>query len=200
MARLTINRIIVILIASSFFIEAGFGFMAPILAIFITDNIVGGTIAVAGFAAAIYWVVKSILQIPIAYYLDKKAGEYDDLIALIAGNFIFATGLFLYLLASTTLHLYLIQTLLAVGGALAVPSWYGMFIRHIDRQKEDLEWSINSSLSFGLGTGIAGAIGGLVANSFGFNSVFILAGIFSIVSALVLIPLYKYLKVTNVKA
>ena len=78
----TINKIIWILIFSNFLLEAAAGFLAPILAVFITGSIVGGTISVAGFAAAAYWIPKSIFQIPIGYYLDKKAGEKDDLLLL----------------------------------------------------------------------------------------------------------------------
>ena len=190
----TINKIIWILIISNFLLEAAAGFLTPILAIFITSNIAGGTIAVAGFAAAAYWIPKSIFQIPIGYYLDKKAGEKDDLVAIIAGHVIFAISFFLFIFAKTTLHIYLLQGLAAVGGALAVPPWFGMFMRHVDKYREDFEWSINSSMSFGLGMGVAGAIGGVLAKNFGFESVFILGGIFALASAFVTVPLYKHLK------
>ena len=179
---------------SSFVFEVAAGFLTPILAVFITGNVTGGTVAVAGFAVAIYWIVKAILQIPVGYYLDKKAGETDDVIALVIGHFIFAAGFFLYLIVQTPLHIYLVQALLAVGGALAVPPWFGMFMRHVDKYREDFEWSVQSSLSFGLCGGIASAVGGIIAHKFGFDMVFIVSGIFSIVSSLILIPLYTYLK------
>jgi len=191
---LTINKIIWLLIISSFVLETASGLTSPLFAVFLTNNIAGGTLEVIGFAAAIYWILKSLLQLLVGYYLDKLSGEADDLTALIAGHVIFGITFFLYILAKTPTHIYLIESLAAVGGALLVPSWYGIFIRHIDKYKEDFEWSVNSSLSFGLGTGLAGAIGGIMVTKLGFETTFAVAGTISLISAVISIPLYKYLR------
>ena len=45
-------------------------------------RIEGGSATVAGFAAAIYWIVKSIFQLPISRWLDKTDGENDEFWAL----------------------------------------------------------------------------------------------------------------------
>lgn len=171
------NVIIQALIFSSFIFEAGFGLIVPIFAVFITDQIVGGSVAVAGYAAGVYWILKAILQIPVAKFLDAHDGEIDDFWALCAGHVLMGLAVFLYIYARTPIHIYLLQALLSLGGALAVPSWYAMFLRHVDRRKEGFEWSVNSSLSYGLGTGGAGALGGFLASRYGFNFIFITAAI-----------------------
>ena len=104
---------------------------------------------------------------------------------------------FLYLLVETPLHIYGVQFILAIGGAMAIPAWYAMFSRHIDKLKEAFEWSLNSSITFGLGVGVASAIGGLIAEAFGFQAIFILAGTVGIISAIILIPVYRYLQEAN---
>lgn len=56
----------------------GWGLVTPILAIFIVQNIKGGDAQVAGIAVGIYWLVKSVLQVPLANWLDEVDGEIDD--------------------------------------------------------------------------------------------------------------------------
>ncbi len=187
------NLVIQSLIFASFLFEVGFGLFFPVFAVFITQQVEGGDIAVAGYAAGIYWILKSILQIPVGKFLDRKKGEIDDYWALFAGHFLMGLSVLLYVFVQTTWHLYFLQALLAVGGALAVPSWYAMFLRHVDKRREGYEWSINSSLSYGLGTGGAGAIGGFLAEQYGFHFLFIAGAIFIWMSLLVLITLRRHL-------
>lgn len=188
------NIIIQALIFASFMFEAGFGLFSPVLAVFITEQVAGGNIAVVGYAAGVYWILKSILQIPIGKYLDKKEGETDDFWALFLGHLLMGFGALLYLSVHTPSQLYLLQTLLAMGGALVVPAWYGMFLRHVDKRREGYEWSINSSLSFGLGAGGAGAIGGILAKTYGFQVIFVGAAILVWASLPILLALRRSLR------
>lgn len=191
---LTINKVIWILIISSFLINAGFGLIHPVFAVFIIQEIPGGTLSVIGIATAVFWMAKAVFQIPIARYLDKTPGEKDDVMALIIGHILVGIAAFLYLLVETPMHIYMVEFVFALGAGISVPAHFGIFTRHIDHLRESFEWSINSSLSLGIGTGIAGALGGIIANEFGFDIVFMSAGIFAIASGLVSIPLLNYLK------
>jgi len=87
-----INKVIRILMVSDFFLNAGWGFLSPIFAIFIVQRITAGdtiqAAKVAGFAALFYWITKSSLQIPIGRYLDKNRGEKDDFIFMFLGTLI----------------------------------------------------------------------------------------------------------------
>ena len=87
-----VNKVIKTLIISDFFLHSGWGFFAPIFAIFIAENIVMENpveaAKVAGFAAAAYWITKSLLQIPIGHYLDKRHGEKDDFWFMVSGLFL----------------------------------------------------------------------------------------------------------------
>ena len=185
----SINKIIKILTFSDVLLLTGFGFIAPIFAIFINEKITFGNPAeaakVAGFAMAIYWGFKSLIQIPIGNYLDKNHGERDDIIFVILGNIIAAFSVFAYIFSSTPFHIYLIQVFYAIGMAMNIPGWTAIFTRHIDKGKEAFEWATRSTV-IGLGAGISGALGGLFVAQFGFNSLFIIVGIFVLLSALLL--------------
>ena len=67
---------------SDIFVFSGFGLISPILAIFIKDDLIGGTILSAGIASAIFLIVHSILQIIFA----KKFNPKDRLWMVLLGT------------------------------------------------------------------------------------------------------------------
>lgn len=190
----SINKVIKILIVSDFFFQYGWGLLSPIFAIFILENITRENpveaVKVAGFAALAFWLVKSLLQIPIGQYLDKNHGEKDDFWFMFLGTLISGLVPFGYLMSSRPWHIYSFEILYAVTMAMVVPSWSAIFTRHIDKGKEAFEWGTRSTV-LGFGVGIAGAIGGLLVAILGFKTVFVFVGIFTIFSALLLLFIHK---------
>ncbi|MFH1671459.1 MAG: MFS transporter [Candidatus Portnoybacteria bacterium] len=176
------NKIISFLILSDIALVGGFGFIAPIFAIFLTERIEGGNIEVAGYAAAVYWIVKSLIVIPIGRYLDKNHGEKDDFWFIVIGNILASLVVFGYIFSRLPWHIYVLEGLYAVGAAMNIPAYTAVFTRHIDKGKEASDWGIRSSL-IGLGAGASGALGGIIANKFGFDALFIGVGIFVLLSA-----------------
>lgn len=190
MAKISINKIIRNLIEVDLIFFSAFGLISPIFAIFITGQIKGGNVEVVGFAAGIYLVLRSLLQIPISKFLDKKRGEKDDFYFLILGHFLVALAPFGYIFSSFPWQIYALQVIYALGMAMAYPSWCAIFTRHIDKGKEAFEWGLDSTI-LGLGAGITGAIGGVLAAEFGFNLVFVIVGIFALFAAFLPLLIYK---------
>ncbi len=187
-----INKVIKILILSDVALVGGIGFMAPIFAIFLTEKIQGGNIAVVGYAAAIYWIIKSLVVIPFGHYLDRNHGEKDDILFIIFGNVLAALAVFGYIFSSLPWHIYLCQAIYAVGMGMNVPGYTAIFTRHINKGREAFNWSVRSSL-IGFGSGIAGASGGIIANYFGFNTLFVGVIVFLLISALLPLLIRKEL-------
>ncbi len=190
----SINKIIKILIFSDILLLTGFGFFTPIFAIFIAQRFTAGNIIdaakIAGFSMGIYWALKSILQIPFGIYLDKTKGDKDDLWFIVIGNVFAALAVFGYIFSSLPWHIYLCQGVYVIGMAMNIPAWCAIFTRHIDKGKEAFEWSTNSTL-IGIGTATSGALGGIIAAEFGFNVLFLGAGVFALISAFLPFSIYK---------
>lgn len=191
-----VNNIVKILVGIMGFTAMADGIAAPVFAIFITERIEGADLTTIGYAVAVYWVVKSVLQFPISRYLDRTKGENDDLFSIMVGLFMIATTYFLYIFAKTKFDLFLLQGLLAFGGALFVPPWYAIFTRHVDKFEIGFEWSLNSGV-LGVSIAAAGALSGIIAIKYGFNVLFILASLVNIIALLSSFYLYKYLVKLN---
>jgi MFS family permease len=101
-------------------------------------------------------------------------------------------------MAKYPFHIYLLQSLQALGMAMCLSGWTAIFTRHIDSGKEATEWGLDATF-VGLGIGISGILGGLIANSFGFQVVFVLVGILGILSALLLFGILKLISPRSLK-
>lgn len=188
----SINKIIKILIFSDVALVGGIGFMAPVFAIFLTERIQGGNITVVGYVAAIYWIVQSLVVIPFGRYLDKNHGEKDDVWFIVFGNILAALAVLGYIFSSLPWHIYICQIIYAIGMGMNIPGYTAIFTRHIDKGSEAFDWSVRSAL-IGFGSGIAGASGGIIANYFGFNVLFVGVIVFLLISALLPLLIRKEL-------
>ena len=191
--NITVNRAVQILLLYLFFAVAAESLFAPLLAVFVTGFIEGATLRTVGFALAIYAIAKSIVQVPLARFLDTHKGEKDDFYALVAGGFISAIYPFFYLIVSAPKHLYALEALAGVGAALLMAAYYSLFARHVDKGAEGFEWSLFSVGGLTVSSAIGGAVGGVLADIFGFNLLFILSGTINFIVLFVLFGLYPYL-------
>lgn len=190
---MSINRFIWILIWSALLLTFGFGLITPIFAVFLTGQIQGGSLAMVGVAEMIYLGTKSIFQMPISLVLDKTPGEKIDFYCMFLGGFLITLVPFLYLFVEFPWQVYLLQFIHGAGAALDWPAWMGLFTRHIDENRESFEWSLQTTLE-GAGMAAAAAIGGFIADALGFKPVFLLVGIFSFLTFLLLFVFYQKFK------
>jgi MFS family permease len=181
--------------------NSAWGLLGPIFAVFLVEKITFNAAKgaeVAGFAALIYWVFKSFLQIPIGAYLDKNHGEKDDFWFMAIGTLLCGLVPFGFIFATLPEHIYLLQIVYAVAMSMIIPSSYAIFTRHIDKGKEASEWSIDSTV-LGFGVGITGALGGIIAGKFGFDVVFILTGLINLCSGFFLITIRHHMSSHNME-
>jgi len=181
-----VGRLVKFFVISDFFLLAGWGFIDPVFSVFIVQKIVGAGLITVGIAAAIYWLLKSILQIPIAKYLDRTVGEKDDFVVLVGGLLLAGISAMAFALVRTVGELYLVQAIHAVAFALYSASWPAIFSRHLDKDRFAFDWSLDSVM-VGVAAGITGLLGGIVAETWGYDAVFISAGILSFIAAFVLL-------------
>jgi len=179
-----VGRVVKYFVLSDLFLLAGWGLVEPVFSVFVVQKVAGATLITVGVAAAIYWVLKSILQIPIAKYLDNTPGEKDDFTALVGGLFLCGASAFAFVGVSQAWELYAVQALHAVGFAFYVPSWSAVFSRHLDKDRVSFDWSLDSTAA-GFAAGAAGLVSGVMAERLGFAPVFVIAGALSIAAAFI---------------
>lgn len=191
------NKYIRVLIVSDFLMVGSFGLLTPIFAIFVTNQIEGGGLTVAGFSEMIFLLVKSLIQIPVSEFLDrqrKKKGAFIDVVLIILGSLLIAGVHFSFIWVHTIWQLYLVQAIYAVGVTLIYPTWMVLFTRNVNPARESLHWGVYNTVT-GVGGAIAAAVGGILAENVGFKAVFIVMGLASLLGTAFLLLIYKDVRI-----
>jgi len=180
------NKTLKLLIISDIFILGGFGLISPIIAIFIKDNLVGGTLFAAGVASAIFLIVHATLQLIFAEVFSAKDRRW---------MLIFGTGLivivpFIYIFSTNIWHIFIAQAIYGVGAGFSYPAWYSLFTTNVERKSSGFQWSVNNS-AISIGTAITAAAGAWMAERLGFQWVFGITGAISVIGLLILLKLDK---------
>jgi|SRR3972149_7864523 len=180
-----INKVIEYLTFSDILMMSGWGLISPIIAVFFTEQIVGGSVKLAGLAAAAYFLTKSVVQIPVARYIDVRRGERDDYWVMIIGSLLITISAFLYIVIQYPWQVFLVQVIYGIGGGFSYPSWLAIFTRHIDRKEEGFEWSIYYT-TIDLGAALTSGLGALLVAQLGYKPVFAIVGVLSFLGTLFL--------------
>jgi len=185
-----LSNVILKLIAGDFFLQGGWGLVSPILAIFVTQQIEGGTVEMVAFATATYWLTKSSIQPFLANVLDVIKGEKDDFKVLIFGMYLASLIPIGYFFATSVWHIFFLEFFRGCAMACVVPAWYGIFTRHISKGWEAFSWSV-SSTGVGFAAGFSAAFGGIIAYFLGFKILFIMVALLKATSATIYLFTYK---------
>lgn len=190
---LKLNQVILVIILAQFVFTVAANLSVPFFALFVVQDI-GAAAAAVGFASAVYWVVKSVLQLPIARWIDRNHGEIDDYYSLLIGLTITITGLFLFYFARELWHIFAIQALIGIGDAFVVPPLYAIFSRHLDHGSEGFEWALQSSFSFGAGSALGGTLSGILVSTLGIRPLFLINATLMLIGLVILLFLKPYIR------
>ncbi|VVB83055.1 Multidrug resistance protein MdtG [uncultured archaeon] len=180
------NKTLKLLIISDIFILGGFGLISPIIAIFIKDNLVGGTLFAAGVASAIFLIVHAVLQLIFAEVFSPKDRRW----MLLFGTGLIVTVPFIYIFSTNIWHIFVAQVIYGIGAGFSYPAWYSLFTTNVEKKSSGFQWSVNNS-AISIGTAITAAAGAWMAERLGFQLVFAITGAVSVLGLLILLKLDK---------
>jgi MFS family permease len=180
------NRTLKLLIASDTLVFLGFGLISPILAIYVKDNVIGGSLAAVGIMTTIFLITKTIFQLLFSKVFEPKHRFY----MVCVGTLLIASVPFIYFFSTQVWHFYLAQILYGLGGGLAYPAWFSLFSSNLTKGKQGFEWSVYSGLVGG-GAGIAAFLGSILATKLGFSPTFFIAGALALMGMIILLGLER---------
>lgn len=176
-----------LLILSEILVLSSFGLIAPIFAIFII-GLEGGSIISAGLATTIFFVVRSVVQLPLSrYYIDKTKHKAR---LLLLGTTLILIVPFIYLFAKKISHVFFAQFVYGLGAAFAYPSFFSLFTKHMNKRRRGFEYSLLTT-GTSLGIAFAAIIGANIADLFDFRVLFFFVGGMAFLGFLLLIFLEK---------
>lgn len=170
-----INPIVKAFIVSESFLWSGWNFITPIFAIFATKNISGGDIQIAASAYSVHLLFRTVTELIVGRMLIKASDK--KLFSLtITGIMILTLAYLGFAFTSTIIQLFVFYAVAGIGFGIASPPKNSLFSTHIDAGKATAEWGLADATCF-ICIALAAALGGFIAESYGFRLLFILSAI-----------------------
>lgn len=177
-----INPIVKSYIISETFLWSAMDFVFPIIALFIAKNIPGGSIQTAASGYSIYLISRVIFELISGRILQHTKDKKKMIIAIV-GIFCLSLAYFVFAFTNTLYLVFLSYAILGAGFGIASPAKNALFAIHLDKNKESAEWSLNDAVC-AIAMALSTALGGFVAAEYGFQIVFLIAGILNLFSIL----------------
>ncbi|RMF54973.1 MFS transporter [Candidatus Woesearchaeota archaeon] len=168
----------ILLFSSALFMLAG-GLFGPIYAVFVEE--IGGDLLTAGTAYALFALAAAILIFVISRWEDHVKHQEK---LVVAGYVLSCSGFLGYLLIREPVHLFIVQIIFGIGEAVGTPAFDGLYSKHLDKGKFASEWGLWESLQWVV-TAVAAALGGFLADLYGFKLLFIIMFLLSLMGLFV---------------
>ncbi len=176
------NPIIVAFILSEAFFWSAWNSVTPILSVYVVNTLPEGTIRTAAFGFTLYLFMRVITGLVVSNYLtlttDKKRMFTD-----ITGMLLLSGCYLLIAFIPSLISFYIFFIIAGVSLGISNPAKFSMFAINLGRSQISKTWGTYDAITF-TGMGIAAAMGGLIANEFGFKTLFIIASIVNIIGIL----------------
>lgn len=172
----------ILLFSSALFMLAA-GLFGPIYAVFVEE--IGGDLLTAGLAYAAFSISAAILIFFISKWEDRVKHQEK---LVVFGYILSCTGFLGYLLIQKPWHLFIVQIIFGIGEAIGTPAYDGLYSGHLDKGKFVSEWGLWESMQW-IVTAVAAAVGGFLANVYGFRFLFVVMLGLSIIGLVVSLSL-----------
>ena len=162
-------------------------FVAVVFALFITQNIDGGSVTHVGIIYGVYRIVRAFLALPIGKFFDRHKGHIDEMWGIVFSSLL--TGsIYLVLFSVTQLWaVYVAIVFIAAGHALNQGAWQILFHSSVDESKRG-QVTGKYQLFMQIIYGTASICAGIIADVFGFKWIMVLAGVITIAGGV--LPLF----------
>ncbi len=189
-SHFSVNQIVRGYIISESFVWSAWNFVIPILAVFVVNQVKGGSVQTAASAYSIYLITRVVFELICGKILLKTNDQKKYVIALVGITILGFSYLFFSL--SQSVSMLLIAYMVAGAGlGLSSPAKNALFSIHIEKNKEATDWSIADAVTFGC-MALASALGGFFESIYGFHVLFALAALINFLGAIpFLLFIYK---------
>ncbi len=181
------NPIVVAFIFSEAFFWSAWNFISPIISVFVVSTLPDGSIRTAAFGFTLYLLVRVISELVVSNYMvflsDKKRMVTD-----VCGMILLTMSYLIIAFIPNLITFYIFFIIAGMSFAISSPAKLSMFSLNMGRAQASRTWGMYHAIIY-TGMGIATALGGVIADSFGFKTLFIIASIVNIIG---IVPYWVY--------
>ena len=176
---MSLNKTTKILLIASSLWYFGEGLFGPLFAIYAEK--IGGDLLDITWAWAAYLMATGIFYVIVGKFVNKSIYKKQVMIFGYGLNALLTFG---YIFVHNTQQLFLIQIGLGMAEALSAPIWDSLFAHNLEDKSNTFHWSLANGHPHFV-SGIAIAIGGLIATVISFEALFITMGIIQTIATII---------------
>lgn len=166
----------ILLFTNSLILVAG-GLLGPIYALFVNE--IGGDLLDAGVTGAVFALAAGITVLVAGQYCDRAKCP-AHIVAF--GYCVMGMGYILFLLVQSMPSLLFVQMVIGLGEAIYVSSFDALYSRHLDGNKEGMQWGAWEAMNY-FSLAFGAVAGGFLARQYGFDVLFVIMALLCFASA-----------------
>ena len=176
---MALNRPTKILLIASSLWYFGEGLFGPLFAIYAEK--IGGDLLDITWAWALYLMATGLFYAIIGKLFTRSKFKKHLMIFGYGLNALLTFG---YIFVHSTQQLFLLQVGLGIAEAVSTPIWDSLFASNLDDNENTFHWSLATGHTHFV-SGIAIALGGLIANYVSFHALFITMGTIQLIATFI---------------
>jgi len=157
------NRVILYLTLSDSFVWGPFIIVANLSSLYLSNKLGADTVSFVGIGTGIYFLTRSLFQMPIGLLTDKIENDKDEVILLFLGILLMGLPFLFYPVINTPYQYYILQFIFGLGVSFNLPNWRKLFALNLDPGKEGFQYGFYEAV-ISISTAIFSAVIGYVAN------------------------------------
>lgn len=182
-----INKNVKFYLASNSLYYGSFDVINAFLSVLVTNKVTGGNLEIMGLILGYNMLLRAFVELILIKIIKIKQKTVQKNVVAISyvvyGLLVVALGF-----SSTILHVFLIQTFLALIDALAYPMKWSIFSIILDKNNAEQEWGLEDIISTAV-SAVFAALGGILSQQFGLESIFVIFGLLYFFSGLFFFPI-----------
>lgn len=135
------NSVVLFLTLSDMLSWGPFLIISALSGIYLSDKLGLDTIRFVGIGTSVYYITRSIVQIPLGYITDKIKSDTDEILLLALGTILMGLPYTFYPHITMPLHYYVLQFIFGFGVALSVTNWRKLFAMNVDSGIEGRQYA-----------------------------------------------------------
>lgn len=163
MGNIKVGGAIWLLTFADMFTWGGATLLSSLTGLYISLKLGHDAFFVIGTTITIFFLTRSIFQLPIGILLDKIKKDTDEIVALVIGVFLMGLPFTLYPLATEVHHFYTLHFVYGLGTSLNLNAWRKLFAKNLEKGREGMSYGVYETV-MSLGAAGFSYAGGLVAN------------------------------------
>lgn len=172
------NKALRILLLTNGLVMISGAMVGPIYALFVEK--IGGSLLDASLTGGIFALAASITTLIAGKFADQI--KENELIVAV-GYSCLGIGFVLYMFIDSVSSLFMVQALMGFAEAFYAPSFDAIYSKHLSKKKAGREWGAWEAMHY-FSLAVGAATGGVIANAFGFNAIFIVMATLCFISSL----------------